>query len=135
MNEIREVHLRFHMNRDDHRRAWDIFKEMDRKKYESYADFVANAVILLKGSDNQSETARQQIDRNRVVVEYAERIASVVEEILARTIPSFLAGCCASGTIAKADPHQAGRTEGEMDSTAPKMIPEEEIDWGFLGEN
>ena len=99
MNEIREVHLRLHMNRDDHRRAWDILKEMDRNKYESYADFVANAVILLKGSDNMSEAASRQLEQNKIVVEYAEHIASVVEEILARTIPSFLAGCSALGTI------------------------------------
>ena len=100
-----------------------------------YADFVANAVILLKGADNMSETASRQIEQNKVVVEYAERIASVVEEILARTIPSFLAGCSAPATIAKADPHQNSRIEGGPDSITSKMIPEEEIDWDFLGEN
>ena len=43
--------------------------------------------------------------------------------------------CSVPGSIAKADPHQNSRIEGGPASITSKMIPEEEIDWDFLGEN
>ena len=39
------ANIRFDLNNEDERRAWDLLRTMNRKEYKSYAKLVAEAII------------------------------------------------------------------------------------------
>ena len=61
-----------------------------------------------------------------IVADYADRISDVTIEILKASFPAFLAGCSVQTSTAQ---HPQ-----EQPESGNNMMPEDEIDWAFLGE-
>lgn len=67
--------------------------------------------------------------------QYAEQIVAFVESILKHTIPSFLSGLSTPVENVRLDVNQKPSSNSEEKEEIPQdVIPDEEIDWGFLGE-
>ena len=61
-----------------------------------------------------------------IVADYADRISEATIEILKASFPAFLAGC-----FTQSDVNQQTQ---EWPESSNNMMPEDEIDWAFLGE-
>ena len=135
MEEYHDLHLRFHMNRENQRKAWEILSAMDRNLFASYVDMISSALIAADNHEQITMHVADQGQSDRIVQEYAERIAMAAENIMKYTIPSFLTGSQLAG--AKAVSHEAIAADSDKaigETVTSNTIPDEEIDWDFLGE-
>ena len=90
-DNIQGVNIRFNLNRELHRKAWEILNRYDRQKYHSYADIIAAALVALP--DDATPTAYiSERKMQEIVADYADRISEATIEILKASFPSFLAG-------------------------------------------
>ncbi len=121
---IRNTNLRFNLNKDLHRKAWDYLKTMDKQEFKSYSHAIALALVkffdhyylTLKDSDLESKEREEH---------FVAQIVKSVENSLLQTLPVFLAGCMVSFPQKR----QEINTHFSPESTA-----QADIDWDFLGE-
>ncbi len=124
-DSIQSVNIRFNLDRELHRKAWEILSRYDRQKYHSYADIVAAALVALPDDATPASYISEK-KMQKIVADYADRISEATIEILKASFPAFLAGCSVqSGTVQNPE---------EQPSSGNNMMPEDEIDWAFLGE-
>ncbi len=118
---IKSTNLRFNLNKDLQRQAWEYLQTMDKQVFKSYSHAITLAVIsyfehYYKTQDDPYLETRQREEQ------FVEQIVSAVQAALERSIPLFLAGCVAG---------QAVRPSG---SEPPQTeTPEPEVDWDYLG--
>lgn len=62
----------------------------------------------------------------KIVADYADRISEATIEILKESFPAFLAGCSTQSGV--------NQHPQEQPESGNSMMPEDEIDWAFLGE-
>ena len=133
MSRTHEFHVRLYMDRENHKKAWEVLQRMDREEHLSHSDIVAFALLQMDaGGGKKAPSSPSSSDEMN---QYVERIVSSVESILKLTIPSFLSGISVPMENTRPDapsPHHSDK-ESDMDSQAD-VIPDEEIDWNFLGE-
>ena len=124
-DNIQGVNIRFNLNREQHRRAWEILNRYHRQKYHSYADIIAAALIAL-ADDGTPASYISEKKMQEIVAGFADRVSNAAIDILKETIPAFLAGRSM----------QAGTDRQAQDQPeyGSNIIPEDEIDWAFLGE-
>ena len=128
-DNIQGVNIRFNLDHDQHRRAWEILNRYDRQKYHSYADIIAAALIAL-ADDGTPTSYISEKKMQEIVAGFADRLSEAVIEILRTSVPAFLAGCAVQNAVSvEADQ----RTQGQPEY-GNNIIPEDEIDWAFLGE-
>ena len=128
-DNIQGVNIRFNLDREQHRRAWEILNQYDRQKYHSYADIIAAALIAL-ADDGTPASFISEKKMQEIVAGFADRLSEAVIEILRASIPAFLAGCAMQNAVSvEADKQAQGQPE-----YGNNIIPEDEIDWAFLGE-
>ena len=120
MNNIRSTNLRFNLNKELQSRAWEYLQTMDKRKFKSYSNAVAIAVVTYfehyyKTQEDPYFETREREER------FVNQIVCSVEAALVKTLPIFLAGCNA-GRI-QASTSQNLETQSELDP---------ERDWDFL---
>ena len=125
-SNIQGVNIRFNLDREQHQRAWEILNRYDRQKYHSYADIIAAALLALPDDYTPAPYISEK-EMQKIVSDFADRLSNAVIEILKESVPAFLAGC--SVHAGSAQPAQEEQEYGH------KTIPDDEIDWAFLGEN
>lgn len=116
MQEIQRCCIRFHLYTPAHYKAWTYLQDMDRKKYKSYADFVAeaiNAYVEAKYADEEDEAVKRE---NRLV----ERICGAVQKCISDTL---------SSEILKRIFNSGEKSEKPTRSETSKS----DIDWDFIG--
>ena len=124
-DNIQGVNIRFNLDHEQHRRAWEILNRYDRQKYHSYADIIAAALIAL-ADDGTPGSYISEKKMQEIVSGFADRLSEKVIEILRASVPAFLSGCSVqAGT---------GQQTQEQPERESNIIPEDEIDWAFLGE-
>jgi len=129
-NHIWSTNLRFNLDKDIQRKAWEYLQTMDRQVFKSYSQVIAVAVVdffvryYRKQDDPYLET-REREER------FVSQIVAAVQVAMEKSLPVFLAGYTAgAGQAAQPQKHESVPPMAE--DIEPD--PEPDIDWGFLGE-
>ena len=125
-NNIRNTNLRFNLDKEQQRRAWEYLQTMDRQDFKSYSQVISLALV-----DYFDHYYRTQADpyletREREEL-FVKQIVDAVEYSLKQSLPLFLSGLT------------AGMAQREPQIRASFPIPENsqpdsDVDWDFLGE-
>ena len=122
MANTKNINLRFNLERESHKAAWDYLQNRDTQKFSSYSQTVITALIDFfdRYYEDPEAAARKRED------ELIERITEAVCCRLEASLPSYLAGY----TAAKAgQPLQPPPPEEDSPDAA---IRAEDIAWDFL---
>lgn len=127
-NHIWSTNLRFNLEKDMQRKAWEYLQTMDRQVFKSYSQVIAVAVVdffvryYRKQDDPYLET-REREER------FVSQIVTAVQTAMEKSLPVFLAGCMAgAGQVAQPQNRES------VPPLAEDAEPEPDIDWNFLGE-
>ena len=119
---IRSTNLRFNLEKDTQKRAWQYLQPMVKQHFKSYSNVIAVALVeyfdrYYRSRDDPYFETREREER------FVNQIISSVESAMEKTLPVFLAGC------------MAGLSQVPV-VAAPvvQQKPDEELDWDFLGE-
>lgn len=99
MPDIWNTNLRLNLEKENHKKAYEYLCAMDRKKFKSYNQVIADALVeyferYYKQEDDPYFETREKEDQ------FMNRIVHSVERQLARTLPVYLAGCVAGSSSA-----------------------------------
>ena len=125
-NNIRNTNLRFNLDKEQKRRAWEYLQTMDRQDFKSYSQVISLALV-----DYFDHYYRTQADpyletREREEL-FVEQIVDAVENSLKQALPLFLSGLTAGMT----------QREPQIRASFPapeNSQPDSDVDWDFLGE-
>ena len=125
-NNIRSTNLRFNLEKDLQRKAWEYLQAIDKQEFRSYNHAIALALVdyfdrYYRTQDDPYLETREREER------FVGQIIEAVEKSLNQTLPLFLSGLTAG--MAQREPQSRA-------SLAPHKEPEPEadVDWDFLGE-
>ena len=122
IENIRSTNLRFNLEKDTQKRAWQYLQTMDKQQFKSYSNVIAVALVeyfdrYYRSQDDPYFETREREER------FVNQIISSVESAMERTLPVFLAGC------------MAGLSQASHNTTSVvQQEPDAERDWDFLGE-
>ena len=122
IENIRSTNLRFNLEKDTQKRAWQYLQTMDKQQFKSYSNVIAVALVeyfdrYYRSQDDPYYETREREER------FVNQIISSVESAMERTLPVFLAGC------------MAGLSQASHNTTSVvQQEPDAELDWDFLGE-
>ena len=122
IENIRSTNLRFNLEKDTQKRAWQYLQTMDKQQFKSYSNVIAVALVeyfdrYYRSQDDPYFETREREER------FVNQISSSVESAMERTLPVFLAGC------------MAGLSQASHNTTSVvQQEPDAELDWDFLGE-
>ena len=122
IENIRSTNLRFNLEKDTQKRAWQYLQTMDKHQFKSYSNVIAVALVeyfdrYYRSQDDPYFETREREER------FVNQIISSVESAMERTLPVFLAGC------------MAGLSQASHNTTSVvQQEPDAELDWDFLGE-
>ena len=97
MSNIKKANIRFDMDNEMHRKAWQLLQDRDKNRFSSYSQTVIQALIeLLSEETTDIAVSSKNPDFLSEISETVERAA---EKAIECTLPSFLAGymACAAG--------------------------------------
>ena len=119
---IRSTNLRFNLEKDTQKRAWQYLQNMDKQQVNSYSNVIAVALVdyfdrYYRSQDDPYFETREREER------FVNQIISSVESAMEKTLPVFLAGCMVG--MSQVPVGAVSVTQQELD---------EEVDWDFLGE-
>ena len=119
---IRSTNLRFNLEKDTQKQAWQYLQTMDKQYFKSYSNVIAVALVeyfdrYYRSREDPYFETREREER------FVNQIISSVESAMEKTLPVFLAGCMAGLSQVPA-----------AVATATQQEPDEEVDWDFLGE-
>ncbi len=94
IENIRSTNLRFNLEKDTQKRAWQYLQTMDKQHFKSYSNVIAVALVeyferYYRSQDDPYFETREREDR------FVNQIISSVESAMEKTLPIFLAGCMA----------------------------------------
>ena len=97
MSNTRKANIRFDMDNEVHRKAWQLLQDRDKNRFSSYSQTVIQALIRLL-SEETNDIAAGSSSRE-FLSERSETVERAAEKAIERTLPSFLAGymACAAG--------------------------------------
>lgn len=134
MSNTRKANIRFDMDNDMHRKAWQLLQDRDKNRFSSYSQTVIQALIKLLSEEGSDIAAGS--NNPEFLFEISETVERAAEKAIERTLPSFLAGylACAAG-FSPAD-HEM-RLQNTITSAAEENDQDaaENIDFDFLGLN
>lgn len=122
IENIRSTNLRFNLEKDTQKRAWQYLQTMDKQQFKSYSNVIAVALVeyfdrYYRSQDDPYFETREREER------FVNQIISSVESAMERALPVFLAGC------------MAGLSQASHNTTSVvQQEPDAELDWDFLGE-
>ncbi|MFR0899858.1 MAG: adenylate cyclase [Anaerobutyricum sp.] len=125
-NNIRNTNLRFNLNKDQQRKAWEYLQTMDRQEFKSYSQAISVALVdyFDRHYRTQSDPYLETREREELFV---KQIVAAVESSLKQSLPLFLSGLTAG--IAQREPRiRASFSEAENTQA------DTDIDWDFLEE-
>lgn len=130
---VHSTNLRFNMEKETQRRAWEYLQGMDRRQFKSYSQVISAALVEYFERHNRMKDDPFLETREREE-RFIDQIVTAVESALTKALPVFLAGCAAG--LSRSMPPAV-----ETGSTAPPPAKEEDkqaetseadIDWDFL---
>ena len=139
---VKDAHrfsLEFNMANPLHKKAWEYLTAMDRKRFGSYTNATATALVdyfdrfYCQQEDSYLES-REWEER------FAKRMVEAVSREIAQSMPLVIAGCMATlsavlpaSGITAAEAPNITNNGGKVQETADE--PEEaDVSWEYLGE-
>ena len=132
MINIRKANIRFDMDNEMHRKAWQLLQDRDKNRFSSYSQTVIQALIILLSEETADIAAGS--NNPEFLSEISKTVERAAEKAIERTLPSFLAGymACAAGfnplaNEARLIPANTSAVEENDEDAA------DDIDFDFLG--
>ena len=93
-NNIRNTNLRFNLDKEQQRRAWEYLQTMDRQDFKSYSQVIALALVdyFDRYYRTQADPYLETREREELFV---KQIVDAVEYSLKQSLPLFLSGLTA----------------------------------------
>lgn len=122
MTNIRNTNLRFNLNKEKHRRAWEHLQHMDKHIFKSHSNAAIDALNdyfdrYYKTQDDPYLETREQEEQ------FVERIVTAIEASLDRTLPVYWNEHIPQTTPTTENKHQSN----------PEAASTSNVDWDFLG--
>ena len=93
-NNIRNTNLRFNLNKEQQRRAWEYLQTMDRQNFKSYSQVISLALVDYFDRYYRTQTDPYLETREREEL-FVKQIVDAVEHSLKQSLPLFLSGLTA----------------------------------------
>lgn len=122
MTNIRNTNLRFNLNKEKHRRAWEHLQHMDKRIFKSHSNVAIDALNdyfdrYYRAQDDPYLETRERENQ------FVERIVTAVEASLDRALPQYWS---------EHNPQATPTTENKHHPN-PEVAPDTNVDWDFLG--
>lgn len=122
MTNIRNTNLRFNLNKEKHRRAWEHLQHMDKRIFKSHSNAAIDALNdyfdrYYKTQDDPYLETREREER------FVERIVTAVEASLNQTLPAYWSEHASQLISTTENKHQSN----------PEAASTPNVDWDFLG--
>ena len=122
MTNIRNTNLRFNLNKEKHRRAWEHLQRMDKRIFKSHSNAAIDALNdyfdrYYKTQDDPYLETREREEQ------FIERIVAAVEASLDQTLPAYWSEHASQLTSTTKNKHQSN----------PEAASTPNVDWDFLG--
>ena len=125
-NNIRNTNLRFNLNKEQQRRAWEYLQTMDRQNFKSYSQVISLALVDYFDRYYRTQTDPYLETREREEL-FVKQIVDAVENSLKQELPLFLSGLTVG--MAQREPQIRASFPAPENS-----LPDSDVDWDFLGE-
>ncbi len=122
MADNRNTNLRFNLDKELHRKAWNYLQIMDREKFPSYSQAVIIALVDYFDRYYADDAEGQHLYEKQI----AETVAKTVERVMEERLPAFL-----SGYFAAAGTGQPLQKDEDPDPPSDG-IDEDDVAWDFL---
>ena len=122
MTNIRNTNLRFNLNKEKHRKAWEHLQRMDKRIFKSHSNAAIDALNDYFDRYNKAQDDPYLETREREE-QFVERIVAAVEASLNQTLPAYWSEHASQLTSTTENKHQS----------EPAVVPEPDVDWDFLG--
>jgi len=125
---IRSTNLRFNLQKEIPRRAWQYLQMMDKARFKSYSSAMAVALVdyfnrYYRAQDNPYFESREREER------FVQQIITAVGAVMEKSLPLFLAGCMAGmGKLP-----QTGEAFPAVQLADSQPDAAADVDWDFLG--
>ena len=134
MSNTRKANIRFDMDNEMHRKAWQLLQDRDKNRFSSYSQTVIQALIKLLSEETNDIAAGSSSPE--FLSEISETVERAAEKAIERTLPSFLAGymACAAGfsplvnEVRQISANTSAAEENDENAA-------DDIDFDFLGIN
>ena len=121
---IRTTNLRFNLEKELYRNAWEYLQTMDKQKFKSYNHVIALALVEYFNRYYQTQADPYLENREREE-QFVTQIVEAVTNTLEKTLPLFL-----TGYITGLNQHFPTQPNHSVNISEE----ESEIDWDFIGE-
>ena len=125
-NNIRNTNLRFNLDKEQKRRAWEYLQTMDRQDFKSYSQVISLALVDYFDRYYRTQTDPYLETREREEL-FVKQIVDAVEHSPKQSLPLFLSGLTAG--MAQREPQIRASFPAPENSQ-----PDSDVDWDFLGE-
>ena len=125
-NNIRNTNLRFNLDKEQQRRAWEYLQTMDRQDFKSYSQVISLALVDYFDRYYRTQTDPYLETREREEL-FVKQIVDAVENSLKQELPLFLSGLTVG--MAQREPQIRASFPAPENSQ-----PDSDVDWDFLGE-
>mgnify|MGYP007101861595 CR=1 FL=1 len=130
---VHTTNLRFNMEKETQRRAWEYLQGMDKRQFKSYSQVISAALVEYFERHNRLKNDPFLETREREE-RFVDQIVAAVESALTKALPVFLAGCAAG--LSRSMPPSA-EAQSPAPQTAKEVVNQQEtseadIDWEFL---
>ena len=93
-NNIRNTNLRFNLDKEQQRRAWEYLQTMDRQDFKSYSQVISLALVDYFDRYHRTQADPYLETREREEL-FMKQIVDAVEHSLKQSLPLFLSGLTA----------------------------------------
>lgn len=127
----RIINVRFNLDKEKHRQAWEALQQLRQEKGWSYSESFSEALVAFMDNKIRDGRTEEEIGRS-----YAEKIIATTEQMMKLTLPAFFSGLAMQGgTAASAKiPSAESEAKPSEEKNEPDTIPDDEIPWDYLGE-
>lgn len=130
---VHSTNLRFNMEKETQRRAWEYLQGMDRRQFKSYSQVISAALVEYFERHNRMKDDPFLETREREE-RFIDQIVTAVESALTKALPVFLAGCAVGLSRSMLPSSEvASPVSPEVKEEANQTeTSEADIDWDFL---
>ena len=127
----RIINVRFNLDKEKHRQAWEALQQLRQEKGWSYSESFSEALVAFVANGIKDGRTEDEIGRH-----YAEKIIATTEQMMKLALPAFFSGLAVqSGTAVLAQmPSAESEAKPSEDENKSDTIPDDEIPWDYLGE-
>jgi hypothetical protein len=133
MSNTRVANIRFNMDIELHRKAWELLQKRDLNKYPTYSHTVIYALTEALSMHESRIGIEEKSEKDQLVSEITDAVDHAVDKAVERILPSFLAGYMAGAARCSPPDYQASVLSEPHSEEMDEEDEATDIDFGFLG--